>query len=209
MASHSKIPRLVTDDLADTGTGTGDPGDDADGAPGDDADDAQLAGAAARRHRGVAGLAGGILLAAVIGAALVIGAHHRAPPRTQAARLDQIASQLRCPSCVDESAAVALTPAAAAIRSDIATRLREGQSAPRIIAYMVSRYGQWILLDPRTSGLDVAVWAAPAAFAGGALTVVAVAYYRARRRRRRGVALADDDQQLVADLLARWPEDQP
>ena len=131
------------------------------------------------------------LFAAVLGVSLWLGAH-RPTPTTPVARMEAIASQLRCPVCIDESAAQANTAAARAIRTDIAARLRNGQSDRQIIDYMVSRYGRWILLSPSASGLSLTVWIAPIAVTLGALGVVAVAWGRAVRRfREMGPAATD------------------
>ncbi|MDA8070580.1 MAG: cytochrome c-type biogenesis protein CcmH [Actinomycetota bacterium] len=121
------------------------------------------------------------LFAGVLGVSLWQGAQ-RPVPSTPTARMEQVASQLRCPVCIDESAAQANTAAARAIRADIATRLRSGQSERQIIDYMVSRYGRWILLSPPSSGLGLTVWLAPIAVTLGALAVVAVAWARAVQR---------------------------
>ncbi|MDA8309548.1 MAG: cytochrome c-type biogenesis protein CcmH [Actinomycetota bacterium] len=121
------------------------------------------------------------LFAGVLGVSLWQGAQ-RPAPSTPTARMEQIASELRCPVCIDESAAQANTAAARAIRADIATRLRSGQSERQIIDYMVSRYGRWILLSPPSSGLGLTVWLAPIAVTLGALAVVVVAWARAVRR---------------------------
>jgi cytochrome c-type biogenesis protein CcmH len=131
------------------------------------------------------------LFAAVLGVSLWLGAH-RPTPTTPVARMEAIASQLRCPVCIDESAAQANTAAARAIRTDIAARLRNGQSDRQIIDYMVSRYGRWILLSPSASGFSLTVWIAPIAVTLGALGVVAVAWGRAVRRfRKMGPAATD------------------
>jgi cytochrome c-type biogenesis protein CcmH len=121
------------------------------------------------------------LFAAVLGASLWLGAN-RSTPATPAARVEAIASQLRCPVCIDESAAQANTAAARAIRANVAARLRAGQSDRQIIDYMVSRYGRWILLSPPATGFGLTVWLAPVAVTLGALGVVAVAWTRAVRR---------------------------
>jgi cytochrome c-type biogenesis protein CcmH/NrfF len=84
--------------------------------------------------------------------------------------------------CIDESAAQANTPAARAIRTDIAARRRSGESDSPIIGYMVSRYERWILLSSPATGFGLTVWIAPVAVTLGALGVVAVAWTRAVRR---------------------------
>jgi cytochrome c-type biogenesis protein CcmH len=121
------------------------------------------------------------LFAAVVGVSLWLGAH-RPAPSTPTDRVEQIASQLRCPVCIDESAAQANTAAARAIRANVAARLRAGESDRQIIDYMVSRYGRWILLSPPATGFGLTVWIAPIAVALGAIGVVAVAWIRAARR---------------------------
>lgn len=168
----------------------------------------RLARSSTRKHparRRVVWLA---VLVGVIAAALVIGAR-QPTSHSASSRLEAIAGALRCPSCVDESAAQANTPAAQAIRADIAARLRQGQSERQIVAYMVSRYGPWILLKPPASGLDLVVWVVPIAAAAGAIGVLGVAFSRARRWRAVG-PLSDEDRACVeAALEAIRPADTP
>jgi cytochrome c-type biogenesis protein CcmH len=133
----------------------------------------------ARRGKAPKVLWGALFVAAVV-AGLWAGAHRRAPV-TLGAQVDRIAAKLRCPVCVDESAAQANTAAARAIRADIAARLRQGQSEKEIMSYMVSRYGPWVLLSPPASGVDIFVWVAPVAVAVGAVGIVLFAWARASR----------------------------
>ena len=69
------------------------------------------------------------------------------------------------------------------MRSEIATRLRSGESAEEIRAFFVGRYGDWILLEPPKRGLNLVPWAVPivALIAGVAVWVTVV-----RRRGARG-----------------------
>lgn len=73
-----------------------------------------------------------------------------------------VASRLRCPVCQNESVADSPSELAAQMRRLIRTRLEEGQSPDAIVAYFVSRYGEWILLDPPRRGLGWILWTAPA-----------------------------------------------
>jgi cytochrome c-type biogenesis protein CcmH len=120
------------------------------------------------------------LFVAAVSVGLWAGAHRQAPV-TLGARVERIAAKLRCPVCIDESAAQANTAAARAIRADIAARLRRGQSETEIMSYMVSRYGPWILLSPPTSGVDMFVWVAPVVVTVGALGIVVFSWARASR----------------------------
>ncbi len=57
------------------------------------------------------------------------------------------------------------------MRALIREKLAAGDPPDQIIAYFVSRYGEWILLEPPRRGLGWFVWIAPMAalFLGGVL----------------------------------------
>lgn len=77
---------------------------------------------------------------------------------------------LKCPSCNALSVWQSDAPTAVAVRHSVLHRLEEGQSPKEIKAYMVSRYGEDILLKPPDHGFDSLVWILPiAAAALGAL----------------------------------------
>lgn len=99
-----------------------------------------------------------------------------------------IASRLRCPVCQNESVADSPSELAAQMRALIRTQLEQGESPEGIVAYFVSRYGEWILLDPPRKGLGWILWAAPAAVL---LVALAAAVAFIRRTVRPGEAAAD------------------
>lgn len=103
-----------------------------------------------------------------------------------------IARGLRCPVCRGQS--VAESNSAAAV--DMLNRIRElvaaGYSRQQIDAFFVDRYGEWVLLEPKTDGLNVVVWAGPAAIgAAGALWALLTA---------RRWASEEDEVPLPSDL---------
>jgi len=55
-------------------------------------------------------------------------------------------------------------------------QLRAGKSPDDVKAYFVSKYGEWILLEPKPHGMNLAVYLAPFVLliGGGALIVVMV-----------------------------------
>jgi cytochrome c-type biogenesis protein CcmH len=80
-------------------------------------------------------------------------------------RYEELPHELRCLQCQGET--IADTPAAFAvdIRRQVRTLLSEGQSNDQVKQYLVDRYGEAILLKPRSPWL----WIAPFAFLlGGA-----------------------------------------
>jgi cytochrome c-type biogenesis protein CcmH len=122
------------------------------------------------------------------------------------ASAEQVAAELRCPVCQGLSVKDSDSPTARDIRSDIDRRLAAGESPGQIRQAYVDRYGQWILLRPRTSGFETLAWAIPAAVAAAAAVTLGAAFARWRRRGRHRTP-TDADRDLVAAALARSAED--
>ncbi len=79
------------------------------------------------------------------------------------AQAQAIAAHLRCPVCQNESVADSPAELASQMRALIREKLAAGDSPDQIVAYFVSRYGEWILLEPPRRGLGWFVWIAPLA----------------------------------------------
>lgn len=95
----------------------------------------------------------------------------------------EIASGLRCPVCQNLSVADSPSEMAQQMRAVIRDRLVARQSRDEIEAYFVSKYGQWILLSPRRSGLNLLLWIGP--FAAAVLGLLLAARFVGRWARRR------------------------
>lgn len=93
-----------------------------------------------------------------------------------------IASRLRCPVCQNESVADSPSELAAQMRALIRHRLQSGEAPDAIVAYFVSRYGEWILLDPPRRGLGWLLWTAPGVVLALGLLVTAAFLRHAVRR---------------------------
>lgn len=85
-----------------------------------------------------------------LGALVLVDALGPAPALTRAEQAAQIAADLRCPDCQSLSVAESPTAAAAAIRRQIAELLAAGRSPDQVRQHFVERYGEWILLSPRS-----------------------------------------------------------
>ncbi|NIQ53391.1 MAG: cytochrome c-type biogenesis protein CcmH, partial [Gammaproteobacteria bacterium] len=48
-----------------------------------------------------------------------------------------------------------------------------GDSEEEVLAYFVSKYGQWVLLDPPKEGFNLVVWLAPLVLLIGGTAVLA------------------------------------
>jgi cytochrome c-type biogenesis protein CcmH len=148
-------------------------------------------------------------LAAVVAMGAVVVATTRGPsgPATIEERVSAVAAGLRCPECQNLSVADSPSGLARQMRAEIARQLRAGQTPDEIRAYFVDRYGEWILLSPRATGLGVLPWAAPlAALVGGAATVLVL--LRRRRRAAPAAVLSEADRARIDRELAmvRDPE---
>ena len=142
-----------------------------------------------------------LVMALVLAVALFIGAQGRSGPRTEAQRVKHIASEIRCPTCRNQSAAESDAAAAKAARDEIQRRVRLGQRDDEILAYFVSRFGSDILLKPEGSGVASLVWVLPVVAVVVALAGLAVAFRRWRARP--GVEVSDEDRALVERELER------
>lgn len=93
-------------------------------------------------------------------------------------RVREVASRLRCPVCQQLSILESPAELAQQMKAVVRERLAAGQSEDEIIAYFVSKYGEWILLDPPKHGFNLVVWLMPVAALGGGVLLLALAFRR-------------------------------
>lgn len=135
-------------------------------------------------------------------ALLAIGAAGDPGARTPQDRVDAIAQRLACPTCDGESVYESRAPAAVNLRSEIARRVDEGRrSDDEIIAQLELTYGDQLLLLPTADGINVIVWALPAAAAVAGLCGLVFVFRGWRREAADAGVPSDADRQLVATAL--------
>lgn len=89
-------------------------------------------------------------------------------------RTREVASQLRCPVCQGVSIEDSPTDLARDMRNVIRDQLAAGRSPEEVKAYFISKYGEWVLLEPEPRGFNLAVYVLPIlALAGGTGLVAA------------------------------------
>jgi len=88
------------------------------------------------------------------------------------ARTSAVAATLRCPVCQGESIQESPSALAQQMRAVVRDRLRAGQTPDEVRAYFVSRYGEWILLEPTMTGLNLMLYVLPIALVAGGLVLV-------------------------------------
>jgi len=85
-----------------------------------------------------------------------------------------VASTLRCPVCQGESIEDSPSDLAKQMRAVVRDRLRSGDTPEQVRAYFVSKYGEWILLEPTMTGLNILLYVIPVLLVVGGLALVAI-----------------------------------
>ncbi|NKB81683.1 MAG: cytochrome c-type biogenesis protein CcmH [Nitrospirales bacterium] len=73
----------------------------------------------------------------------------------------EIAKTLRCTVCQTENIWESGAPLAQQMRSVVRERVKQGQSAKEIREYFLSRYGDYILMQPPKRGINWLIWIGP------------------------------------------------
>jgi cytochrome c-type biogenesis protein CcmH len=112
-------------------------------------------------------------------------------------RARDISAGLRCLVCQNQSIDDSDADLAKDLRVLVRERLVAGDSDEEVRQYLVDRYGEYVLLNPRVNGHTVLLWiAAPALLlaGGGAL------WFASRTRRRDEAGLTPEEQAVLDDL---------
>ena len=115
------------------------------------------------------------------------------------ARFQSLSKELRCLVCQNQSLFDSPAELAADFRREIRAMMREGRNDEEIKAFLVARYGDFVLFRPPLKAKTYALWAAPFLLLGvGALAIVAIA--RARRKAEEP-PLDEHERELADELL--------
>jgi cytochrome c-type biogenesis protein CcmH len=107
------------------------------------------------------------------------------------ARFHALASELRCVMCQNQSLADSNALIALELRREVLDLIHQGRSDREIKDFLVQRYGEFVLYQPKVEGRTWLLWLGPVALLlAGAGVVAAVV-----RRRRPAVAAPNDDGQ--------------
>jgi cytochrome c-type biogenesis protein CcmH len=112
-------------------------------------------------------------------------------------RARDISAGLRCLVCRNESIDESNAELARDLRLLVRERLVIGDSDEQVVAYVVDRYGEYVLLRPTLTGSNLVLWAMPLLLIvlGGVLSVVYI--------RRRADSPAPSEAALSAEEQAR------
>ncbi|MCR9108743.1 cytochrome c-type biogenesis protein [Marivita sp. XM-24bin2] len=117
-------------------------------------------------------------------------------------RARELSKGLRCVVCQNESIDESNADLARELRLVVRERLVAGDSDEQVLDYLVARYGEFVLLKPRTDGWNIILW-----LSGPALFLLAlgigVAYVRGRASASAPTEarLSEEEQARLKELL--------
>jgi len=119
------------------------------------------------------------------------------------ARARAISEELRCLVCQNQSIDDSDADLAHDLRVLVRERIAAGDSDEEVVDYVVSRYGEFVLLKPRFNLRNALLWGAPLLIlAAGAAFVVAAA----RGRRPSPTKLSEEEQATLTRILRESAE---
>ncbi len=133
------------------------------------------------------------------GPALAVQPDEILPDPALEARAREISRDIRCPVCQGESIDDSNAPISRDLRIIIRERLVAGDSDTEVVDYIVARYGEFVLFNPRPEGSNLILWAA-----GPALLLAALAIAVATQRRRAGTpepVLSETEEARLREIL--------
>ena len=115
-------------------------------------------------------------------------------------RARELSAQLRCMVCQNQSIDDSNAELAKDLRLLVRERITNGDSDDDVIAYVVSRYGEFVLLNPRFEMKTLLLWGAPVVLLlAGAAAMLAAA--KRRTGKVTGTALSADEQARLDAIL--------
>lgn len=116
-------------------------------------------------------------------------------------RYDSLNESLRCPKCENQAIGDSDSPIAADMRERVAMLLEDGRSDREIQDYMVDRFGEYALYNPRLSGRTWLLWGLPIGLV--VLGGVVIGLIVRARRHAANRALSDTERQRLEALIKR------
>lgn len=142
-----------------------------------------------------------ILLVGFSGAALAVQPDEVLADKALEARARALSAELRCLVCQNQSIDDSNAPLARDLRLIVREKLVAGESEDAILAFLVARYGEFVLLKPRFSPATALLWLGPflVLLAGG----IGIVLLARRQPMADKIAPLSDDEQTRLDHLTR------
>jgi cytochrome c-type biogenesis protein CcmH len=116
-------------------------------------------------------------------------------------RLINIAEEMRCLVCQNESLAGSRADLAVDLRKELREQIRLGRSDDEIREFMVSRYGDFVLYRPRVKPITWLLWAGPFVLMVAGVVVLMMYLRRRNRATAQGATLSQDETSRAEALL--------
>jgi len=124
-------------------------------------------------------------------------------------RLIDLASELRCLVCQNQTIADSNAELAVDLRREIREQVKAGKTDAEILDFMTKRYGDFVLYRPPLKATTVLLWFGPVLLLVAGI-VVLVRVMRARRRTvEADTPLTDEERSRAAALLSGAGGDRP
>ncbi len=117
-------------------------------------------------------------------------------------RARQISAQLRCMVCQNQSIDDSNAELAKDLRVLVRQRLTDGDTDKQVVDYVVSRYGEFVLLNPRLSGKTIILWSMPIGLLIAGIFALVI-FVRSRPARRSSEVLSAEEKAKIDELLGK------
>tara|TARA_B100001079_G_scaffold115535_1_gene99345 strand:- start:95 stop:607 length:513 start_codon:yes stop_codon:yes gene_type:complete len=129
----------------------------------------------------------------------------------QQTRYNRLIYDLRCPVCQGQSIGESNAGLAKDLRDRVRSMILAGQSDDQIAAYMVSRYGEFVLYEPPVRPATYLLWVIPflVALIGFGVTVIAIKKRGRRSLNNLQAASRADETKRADELLSSIKPNSP
>jgi cytochrome c-type biogenesis protein CcmH len=173
---------------------------------GDDGCDAMLApmGLQAAARNDVRALLVSLFLAFSFAPAFAVDPAEQLKDTKLEARAREISAGLRCLVCQNQSIDDSDAPLARDLRLIVRQQLQKGASNGQVVDYVVDRYGEFVLLNPRLHLNTLILWLTPLLLIAGGV-VLAARIVRRKPEKAGAPPLSPEEQKELDKLLAQPP----
>lgn len=114
-------------------------------------------------------------------------------------RARALSKTLRCMVCQNQSIDDSEAPLARDLRVIVRERIKAGDNDSQIRDFLVARYGEFVLLEPRLSVHTILLWAVPCLvlLSGG----MVITFLRLGQRKPQSIALSREEERKLAKLI--------
>lgn len=152
-----------------------------------------------------------LTIAAMLLWPVIVGAvlpHEQLADPALEARARALSKELRCQVCQNQSIDDSNAPLAGDLRRLVRERISAGDDDAQILAFVTTRYGDYVRLTPPMRLDTILLWSAPAVFLVAGIGGLIV-HWRRRRIAVAATPLSAEEERALAALLARDKPETP